>query len=203
MSKFFAALTVLLSVLLFSSSALADELTLYPDDTGWYNSWDYYGPSACGGCTSWSHDQCVDFWDDSGCGVYTTVQEFELFGFQDPSDYGMNGDEDINFVELEWLGKSWDVKFFGLTLHYNCVTFAVSNGASAYYGLFSDTHCMDSGWQYKTYSEVFETNPYTSDAWTVEDIDEVEFGLFSRTKLTGSRAGGDVISLRIIVDYDE
>ncbi len=163
--------------LLAASAVAADTMTLRPDGDGDFTGWTQVG------CTGDEY-QCVDEatadTDDRLVTLVTDARHTMTF-----ANTGLT-DDTINSVTLYYYAKQRGV-------NNKCFKTIVRDSGTSY---VVDTTCTDSTWTY--YSFPMSTNPATSSAWTVSEVDALQAGM--KAKGSGT-PGAKIAQIYAVVDY--
>ncbi|MDD9952777.1 MAG: hypothetical protein OXR66_00405 [Candidatus Woesearchaeota archaeon] len=176
--KKIAILSVFFAVALVGS-VVADSVTIRPDGAGAWKQWRHVGCSS--GNNEW---QCVD--------------EVTL----DTSDYLRTGGTRKETFTFGSTGLSTET-VNSVTIHYvamrhnnnknRCFEAMTRSGGTDY--LSGTQICTDNSWD--EYTHVYTTNPATSAAWTVTEVDALEAGM----RGLNPNNGGRVAQVWAVVDY--
>lgn len=161
-------------------NVFAASVTIRPDGQGYRKGWGVYGCS--GGTSEWD---CVDEDPyDTDDYLKNTGTAKETFTFDDT---GLSS-ETINSVTMYYYAM-WHNKVAN-----SCFSAMTRSGSTDY--ISGAQMCVNDSWQYK--SHVYSTNPATSSAWTVSEVDNLEAGMRS----TNPNGGGRVAQVYAVVDYN-
>lgn len=168
----------ILFVVLILGFASASTITLRPNAQGYYSAW------TNSGCNSGSYEwQCVD--EDpanTGDNLYTSSKSVaESFGF---TDTGLTN-EVINSVTLYYYGQRYSSSRYQFQP-------LIRASSTDYLGSVKTLTAS-----YALYSQTYTTNPATSSAWTIAEVNALEAGM----KSYSANYGGTIAQIYAVVDY--
>jgi hypothetical protein len=170
-----------LSVMLFTTGAMASTVTIRPNAQGYYSAWT---STSCGtGSNQW---QCVDEASyNTTDTLKTTSTQKDTFNF---SDTGLSG-VTINSVTLYYYAQ-WNTKAGD-----SCFNALLRNGSTD--NTSASAMCTNATWGYK--SVTYAANPFTRSAWTVAAVDALQAGMVGAS----TNGGGIVAQVYAVVDYTQ